>query len=526
LILESAKAEAIEKKEHEQELEALKHGDVKKALHLRGMLAPGDANYNPHRAVDDVLAEEGVKMEDPAADSGGDGAMYAGDNGDHKGDQVDLSKKEDMHSHFADAFRQHIEDEKKSISEKMHNIKERAAEAMKHGLRGAGEVKEEPKAVEFVKAETSYYPYMTVPVPEDYDFTKYEPLGGGRFAEYKDGDSPYEITDKLKEQSDELARSRRFHVLKGMKHIWTNYKAKAFGSDELHPVSGTTSQNWGGMGTTLVDALDTLWLMGMKDEFYDARDWVRDHLKHTPTGDVSVFETTIRSLGGLLSAYDLSGDKVFLDKAEDLGKRLQKAYNTKSGLPHGSVNLSTGSSHNFGWYGNNFILAEIGTQQIEYRYLSHATGNPEYAKKSDRVFDILEEKMPGDGLLGEGFSETGGGISVTKDKVSFGAMGDSTYEYMIKQWLQTGKKEKRFREMWDKSMNGLHDQLVQKSSPNGLTYLADREHGRLNHKMVRPCYLDWWLQFYFHRRHLKIRRCGLGSPCMFYGGSSSNRCIY
>ena len=235
---------------------------------------------------------------------------------------------------------------------------------------------------------------------------------------------------------------------------------------------------------SLVDALDTLWLMGMKDEFYEARDWVRDKLKHSPPGDVSVFETTIRSLGGLLSAYDLSGDKVFLDKAEDLGKRLQKAYNTKSGLPHGSVNLSTGSSHNFGWYGNNFILAEIGTQQIEYRYLSHATGNAEYAKKSDRVFELLEEKMPEDGLLGEGFSERGGTISVTKDKVSFGAMGDSMYEYMIKQWLQSGKKEKRFRDMWDRSMNGVHDQLVHKSSPNGLTYLADREHGRLNHKMV------------------------------------------
>lgn len=451
------------------------------------MLAPGDKNYNPHRAVDDILAEEGLGGD---TGDGGDGAMYAGDTGDHKQHEeeemeksVELIEKEDMHNHFAEAVKQHIESEKKSLGEKLHDLKVGASEVMKHGLRGAGETKEKTK-VEYDKGESSYYPYMTMPVSEDYDFTKYEPLGGGRFAEYKDGDSPYTITDKLREQSDELARSRRFHVLNGMKHIWKNYKEKAFGADELHPVSGTTSQNWGGMGTTLVDALDTLWLMGMKDEFYDARDWVRDNLKHSPPGDVSVFETTIRSLGGLLSAYDLSGDKVFLEKAEDLGKKLQKAYNTKSGLPHGSVNLQSGSSHNFGWYGGNFILAEIGTQQIEYRYLSHATGNPEYAKKSDRVFEVLEEKLPADGLLGEGFSERGGTISITKDKVSFGAMGDSTYEYMIKQWLQSGKKEQRFRDMWDRSMNGLHDQLVQKSSPSGLTYLADREHGRLNHKMV------------------------------------------
>ena len=482
-------------------MEALKHGDVKKALHLRGMLAPGDVNYNPHRAVDDILAEEGI-----GGGGGGDesnGEMYAGDVGDHGENELiklesDGSNNEEEMKNFDNMIKNHFdekkrksigerfEEEKKKMSEKIHDIKESAVEAM-HGLRGGAKTSEEnyPKSIEVEKAQSGYYPYMTLPVSENYDFSNYEPLGGGRFIEYKDGDSPYKITDKLREQSDELARSRRVHVLNGMKHIWKNYKEKAFGSDELRPISGSTNQNWGGMGTTLVDALDTLWLMGMKEEFEEARDWVRDHLKHSPPGDVSVFETTIRSLGGLLSAYDLSGDKVFLDKAEDLGKRLQKAYNTKSGLPHGSVNLVTGSSHNFGWYGNAYVLAEIGTQQIEYRYLSHATGNDEYAKKSDVVFDILEEKQPADGLFGEGLTEHGSSISFTKDKVSFGAMGDSTYEYMIKLWIQSGKKEQRFRDMWDKSMNGLHNQLVQKSSPNGLTYLADREHGRLNHKMVR-----------------------------------------
>ena len=118
-----------------------------------------------------------------------------------------------------------------------------------------------------------------------------------------------------------------------------------------------------------------------------------------------------------ISFFGSSKDhKVFLEKAEDLGKKLQRAYDTKSGLPHGSVNLNTGSSHNFGWYGGNYILAEIGTQQIEYRYLSHATGNNVYATKSDRVFDILEEQQPADGLFGEGLQESGNSIHFTKDK--------------------------------------------------------------------------------------------------------------
>jgi mannosyl-oligosaccharide alpha-1,2-mannosidase len=66
------------------------------------------------------------------------------------------------------------------------------------------------------------------------------------------------------------------------------------------------------MGVTLVDSLDTLWLMGMKEEFSRAREWVAKSLTFDHAGTVSTFETTIRELGGLLSAYDLSGDKVFL----------------------------------------------------------------------------------------------------------------------------------------------------------------------------------------------------------------------
>ncbi|KAL7530357.1 hypothetical protein ACHAXR_009943 [Thalassiosira sp. AJA248-18] len=326
---------------------------------------------------------------------------------------------------------------------------------------------------------------MTSPISEDYDFSRYEPLGGSRFTEYKTGGSPYDITSKLIEQSDELARSRRHHVLGAMKHVWKSYKQYAFGKDELHPISKKATSNWGGMGTTLVDSLDTLWLMGLKDEFWEGRDWVRDHLTHDNVGQVSGFETTIRSLGGLLAAYDFSKDEVFLEKAEDLGKRLIKAYDTPSGLPHGSINLQSGRSSNFGWNSNAYILAEIGTQQIEYRYLSRATGKDDYAKKSERVFDILQKIQPSDGLLFQNIKDGVGGAlpKFSNQKVSFGAMGDSVYEYMIKVWVQGGKKEPMYREMWDKAMMGMHEQLIQKSTPNGLTFIADRVSGHIDRKM-------------------------------------------
>lgn len=96
---------------------------------------------------------------------------------------------------------------------------------------------------------------------------------------------------------------------------------------------------------SLVDSLDTLWLMGLKGEFWEGRNYVRDRLHFDNVGYVSFFETTIRNLGGLLSAYELSRDDAFLKKADDLGTRLAKASDTPSGMPRGSVDLRSGKSN-------------------------------------------------------------------------------------------------------------------------------------------------------------------------------------
>lgn len=58
-----------------------------------------------------------------------------------------------------------------------------------------------------------------------------------------------------------------------------------------------------------------------------------------------------RVLGGLLSAYDLSGDKVFLEKARDIADRLLPAWNTPSGIPYTLINLAYGNAHNPHWTG-------------------------------------------------------------------------------------------------------------------------------------------------------------------------------
>jgi len=82
--------------------------------------------------------------------------------------------------------------------------------------------------------------------------------------------------------------------------------------------------------------------MGLKAEFKEARDWVEKSLTFKHAGTVSVFETTIRELGGLLSAYDLSKDKIFLMKAKELGQTLEQAFNSQSGIPYSQVDMRSG----------------------------------------------------------------------------------------------------------------------------------------------------------------------------------------
>lgn len=108
--------------------------------------------------------------------------------------------------------------------------------------------------------------------------------------------------------------SRQKAVVSAFKHAWKAYKKYAWGKDELRPVS-RTSNDWFNLGLTLIDSLDSMWLMGLEEDFYEAADWVRFEMNVAQDKDVNLFETTIRVLGGLLSIYHLTGDTVFLDKA-------------------------------------------------------------------------------------------------------------------------------------------------------------------------------------------------------------------
>lgn len=281
---------------------------------------------------------------------------------------------------------------------------------------------------------------------------------------------------------DPVNNERREKVKKAMLHAWNSYVTYAWGMDELQPQSKNGINSFGGLGATLVDSLDTLYIMGLKDEFQKARDWVAESLDFDKDYDASVFETTIRVVGGLLSAYDLSGDKVFLDKAKDITDRLLPAWDTTSGIPYNRINLAHGRAHNPGWTNGDSILADSGTEQLEFIALSQRTGDPKYQQKAENVITQLQKIYPSDGLLPIYINPHSGTASYST--ITFGAMGDSFYEYLLKVWIQGNKTEhvKHYRQMWETSMEGLLS-LTKKTTPSNYYYICEKNGGSLSDKM-------------------------------------------
>lgn len=107
---------------------------------------------------------------------------------------------------------------------------------------------------------------------------------------------------------------RQTVVVAAFKHAWKGYKQYAWGHDNLRPDS-MRPDDWFGLGMTIVDSISTMIIMDLREEYEESREWVANELHLDVNRRVSLFEVTIRVLGGLLSAYHMSGDAMFLKKS-------------------------------------------------------------------------------------------------------------------------------------------------------------------------------------------------------------------
>ena len=246
---------------------------------------------------------------------------------------------------------------------------------------------------------------------------------------------------------------------------WDHYRRLAWGKDEIKPISGTVSSfplKGHHLGLTLIEALDTLWVMGLDAQFAEGVDWVKAHADFDVDGEVSVFETSIRLVGGLLSAHHASGDPVLLAKARDLADRLLPAFDTPTGMPTRYINLKTGARRQ-----PVTSPADIGTYLPEWGTLSRLTGDDRYRAAAKRAAVAVFDRRSPIGLVATQIDVMSGEWQTRQATV--GSYCDSFFEYLWDGWQLLGDAD--CKRMYDACIGAVlkHQQRFQ----NGQLWFAD-----------------------------------------------------
>lgn len=318
--------------------------------------------------------------------------------------------------------------------------------------------------------------------------------------------------DRETDDARKKREARRDTVRAEARRAWFAYKEFAWGHDELAPVSKGSRDPFCGWAATLVDSLDTLWIMGLGDEFEHALEAVQriDFTTSSYRDEIPVFESTIRYLGGLLAAFDVSGGAagghtVLLDKAVELAEVLMGVFDTPNRMPVLYYNWRpafTSQPHRAPRYAS---VAELGTLSMEFTRLAQLTGDNKYYDAVARVTNELESlqdrgtvlgglfpmtldasgcnrsapartssSIAGESRAGSRQADKAHGLPADWDcapqalgssgggRATFG-MGssqDSAYEYLPKQYLLLGGLEPKYRTMHEKVTKGIQKYLL------------------------------------------------------------------
>lgn len=297
-----------------------------------------------------------------------------------------------------------------------------------------------------------------------------------------------EIADRDAQLRDgELActfdpQARANIIKEAVRWTWKGYEQCAWGDDELLPLS-CSGQPWFNLTLTAVDGLDTLYLTGLYEEFQDAVHLISTTFAPEKAGSCNLFETTIRILGGLLSAYHLSNGthptaaQQLLHAAVDVGARLARGLDSNTGIPYSDVELATGSVHQSS---SLSTTSEMTTLSLEFTYLARLTGNHEFEAAALKVHDALNKSIHlNNGILPQYFSREEG--SPSGNYFMLGARSDSYYEYLLKQWIMTGKTETRLLERYQKSIGEVRNKLLRSTDDTPVTVdEGGVQHGRMS----------------------------------------------
>lgn len=254
------------------------------------------------------------------------------------------------------------------------------------------------------------------------------------------------------------AQTTRQHRQRAIKDVfakcWTSYREYAWKADELAPVSGGKKNPFGGWAATLVDALDTLWIMDMKPQFEEAvQAAVTIDFTKTDLQQVNVFETNIRYLGGFVSAFDLSGDERLLHKAIEVGEMLYKAFDTPNRMPITRWDIHAAISGRIQTAPPKLLVAEIGSLTMEFTRLSLITGDAKWFDAVQRIMDAMADQQDSTALPGLWPLVVSAEDQVFNigNTFTLGAMADSVYEYLPKMSALMGGQLPLYQAMYEKA---------------------------------------------------------------------------
>ena len=265
-------------------------------------------------------------------------------------------------------------------------------------------------------------------------------------------------------------------VIEACRHAWNGYMEYAAGYDDLQPLT-RNGKNWykHSMMMTPVDAYDTFILLGMKKEADEAKKIILSQPGFDVDNEVQVFEVTIRILGGLIAAYEMDGNKRFLQLAIDLAERMLPAFNTPTGMPWRYIHLQTGAVRDSI---NN--PAEIGTLMMEFGKLTTITGNSRYYETAKKACMEVFKRRSAIGLVGLQINVLNGEWKNTSSQI--GAYIDSYYEYLFKSWKLFGDKD--FKNAWEVHHAAIGKHLLSKQDQGWFMTIVDMHTG----KEIKPHY--------------------------------------
>lgn len=264
------------------------------------------------------------------------------------------------------------------------------------------------------------------------------------------------FSSTIRRQDENIDRAQA--VVESFKVSWEGYYQYAFPNDELKPVTNSFSNSRNGWGASAVDALSTALIMGEKDI-------VNQIIRYIPTVnwsetpiEVSLFETTIRYLGGMLSGYDLlkgplteladnqNDVDALLMQSVNLANNLSYAFETPSGMPYNNLDFSKRS-----YVGETTGLAVAGTLILEWTRLADLSGNQTYADLVSKAEQYLLDPTPASsepfpGLVGMEINVTSGSFLDAYGGWIGGA--DSFYEYLIKMYVYDPSRYSKLRDTW------------------------------------------------------------------------------